>query len=77
MKMNKKRRRQIEKIRELLTDCREELNDVISEEEECLENIPESLQGSERYGESEEFLDLMNDALSNIESAVDSLEEIS
>lgn len=51
--MNKARRSDIQKIIERLEEIRDDIEAVKDEEEEAYENLPESLQESER-GESSE-----------------------
>ena len=72
--MNNKRRKEISSISSILEDAKSRLNTVIDEEQEAFDNMPESLQGSERGCESEEALDSMNDALDSIESAIEYLD---
>ena len=72
--MNNKRRKEISKISSILEDAKSRLSTVIDEEQEDFDNMPESLQGSERGCESEEALDSMNDALDSIESAIEYLD---
>lgn len=69
--MNKERRKQIDVVIEAINDFQnsfEELQQAIEEirdeEQEYLDNIPENLQSSERY-------ELAEDAVNNLESAVD------
>lgn len=71
--MNNKRRKEISKISSILEDVKFRLSVVVDEEQEAFDNMPESLQGSERGCESEEALDSMNDALDSIDSAIEYL----
>lgn len=50
------------------------LNDLKEEEEEYRDNIPENLQGSERYVKAEEACDALEEAVSSFEEAIESLE---
>lgn len=66
-----------------LEDIRDELEDTNMEEEMARDNTPESLQESDRYIESEEISDkidsaieFIENALTNIEDAADTLVEI-
>lgn len=72
--MNNKRRKEISSISSILEDAKSRLSTVIDDEQEAFDNMPESLQGSERGCESEEALDSMNDALDSIESAIEYLD---
>lgn len=51
--MNKIRRKALQEIYDKLSDLREELEAIKDEEDESRENMPENLQGSERYEQSE------------------------
>lgn len=66
--MNKDRRARIAKVQDALSDLIAELENVGDEEMEAYENLPESLQYSER-GEA------MQDAQTAVEEAKDALEE--
>ena len=62
------RRRRIEKVGAMLEELLEEITALQEEEQEAYDNLPESLQGSER-GEA------MYEAADNLASAVYSIEE--
>ena len=72
--MNKARRAKLNAIINALNDLRSDLELVHDEEQDVMDNMPESLQESERYERMEEAVDNMDDALSSLEDAVDSLE---
>ena len=67
--MNKVRRKKIQKainILEIDNDIDQALailEDVLYDEEDAYDNIPENLQGSWRAEESEEAIDALNDAI--------------
>ena len=67
--MNKSRRTRIDKLIERIDDLMSDLDLIREEEQEAYDNLPESIQDSER-GES------MYDAIDNLESAYSSLEEV-
>lgn len=73
--MNKKRRKQISDIVMELETIKSKLSSVLAEEEMVFDNMPENLQGSMRGEESEEAIDLMNDADSALDDALESLQE--
>ena len=50
------------------------VDDVIMEESDSLSNMPENLEGSDRYAEMEDNIDVLEDARSDIESAKNALE---
>lgn len=74
--MNKARRAslklaltKIETLTACIEEIKEDLQSVLDEEEEAYENLPESIQGSER-GE------LMQEYIEALEAAIDSLDEL-
>ena len=74
--MNKLRRKTLQRIFDQLSDLREEIEAVKEEEDESRENMPENLQGSERYEQSETASSNMDEAMEYITSACDSLESV-
>lgn len=66
--MNKQRRKSLDTLYTRIESLKADLEDILSEEQEAYDNLPESLQDSER-GET------MYDAIDNLESAVADLEE--
>ena len=61
--MNKIRRKAIEEIREQLEELKASLEDLQEEEEEYRDNMPDNLQGSERYEKADEAVSNMEDAV--------------
>ena len=66
--MNKQRRKALDTLYQKIEALSYELNEVLSEEQEAYDNLPEGIQDSER-GET------MYNAIDNLESALSSLEE--
>lgn len=85
--MNKERRKRIDKaIEEVnqLQEVLEELHQIVEvirdEEQEYLENIPENLQGSERYETAENAVESLENAVDwfdgvDIDELISALEE--
>lgn len=73
--MNNKRRKEISKIVSTLEEVRDRLSEVVDEEQSAFDNMPESIQGSDRGCESEEAIGYLSDALDSVESALDYLDE--
>lgn len=73
--MNNTRRKQIKNIISKLSDIKNEIDDIAVDEEDCLDNIPENLQESERYEKSEAALENLNDALDTVDELIEYLEE--
>jgi flagellar biosynthesis chaperone FliJ len=74
--MNKLRRKQLDEIIAKIQDISEELESVMNDEEEYRDNMPENLQGSEKYemadsacGSMQEAIDQLDEAITNIESS--------
>lgn len=75
--MNKQRRQLIKNNISILENIKSNLEDILSDEECYFDNMPENLQGSLRGEESEEAIDLLNDAIDNIDECINNLEDIS
>lgn len=71
--MNKVRRAQIDEIIKKINSLREDVEDIHAEEDEYLENIPESM--SNKRDVSIAMVEAMEDALDSLDAAVESLEE--
>lgn len=67
--MNKTRRNELEEINEKLADLRTQLEELLTDEQEYFDNMPENLQGSLRGEDSEQ-------AISNLECAISDLASI-
>ena len=66
--MNKARRKNIQDVVNQLEDLKSTLEDLQGEEEEYRDNIPENLQGSERYEKAEEACDTLSEAVAPADS---------
>jgi prefoldin subunit 5 len=74
--LNQSRRKRIREVITKLNDCSSNLETIKDEEDEAREGIPENLQTSELYSCSEESSDRIDEAISELQEAVDSLENI-
>lgn len=86
--MNKIRRKELAHIIEKLealdalrAEIQEELETVMDEEQEAFDNMPESLQESERGEQMQEYIDAMQYAMDDlenfdVESIMDQLQEV-
>ncbi len=72
--MNKIRRKDIGRAIALLDQAREILETVRDDEEAAFENMPESIQRSERGEAMEDYISALDDMISNLDT--DSLQEI-
>lgn len=66
--MNKQRRARIQEVVDQIGAMCQELEGLRDEEQDYMDNMPENLQGSEKYEMAEE-------AVSNLDSAIDHLTE--
>lgn len=73
--MNKQRRKQLTEAIGLIRQAAEIIADVKDEEQEALDNLPESLQESQRAEAMQGCIDLLEDAQDDLESKVNELEE--
>ena len=73
--MNKDRRNRLTKAIEQLANARTEIEAVKDEEEEALENLPESFQEGEQGEAMQQAIDLMQEAVGSLEEIESNLEE--
>ena len=73
--MNKTRRLALAAIMERLEELKADLEEVLEEEEEAKDNIPESLWGTDRYEAAEAAVDNLQEAVSYMEEVLDYIEE--
>ena len=82
--MNKSRRKRIAAVistlenagYDIIESARDEIEDILWEEEDAYDNMPENLQYSMRGEESSEAIDNLQEAVDNLEEALNSLNEI-
>lgn len=74
--MNKERRKRIEDIVSQLRDLKDEIEEVKDEERDAFENLPFSIQESERGQQIEEYANDLESAYEEIDSTISYLEEI-
>ncbi len=74
--MNKARRQQLKKWLEDMEAIKSELEMICSDEEESFDNMPEGVKASQNGMNSEEAIDIMNEAVSSIENAISVIEDI-
>lgn len=75
--MNKKRREQLQSAISLLGRASTIVNNALDQEQDCLDNMPENLQMSERCEAMENAIAHLEDAASYIEDAKSRIEEAS
>lgn len=74
--MNKDRRKRLEGIYEKLMEIYEELDAIIDEEQEAYDNMPESLQDSEKGERMYEGIDSLESARDDINNTATTIEEV-
>lgn len=74
--MNKSRRKKLGEIIDQLEYLREDLDAVSSEEREAYDNLPESLQESDRGCAMEEAADELDDICSEMEELKDRIQSV-
>ena len=72
--MNNERRDKLRGAMRKLTDVQSIVETVCDKEEDCLDNYPENLQGTERYDQTEDAVDNLNNALEKLEEAKEHIE---
>lgn len=73
--MNNRRREMLSEAGALLTKAAVIVESVRDDEQECFDNLPENLQESDRAQAMESAVDLLYDALEDISSASNLIEE--
>ncbi len=73
--MNRTRRKCLANLSELLEELRISVETLRDEEQEYMDNMPENLQGSERYEVAEAAISNLDDAMDSIGDAISSIEE--
>ena len=73
--MNRIRRKNLEDIIQKLEDIKTDLELLKDEEEEYRDNIPDNLQGSERYEKADVACDSLTLAFDSLEETVSYIED--
>lgn len=73
--MNKARRKSLQEVIDKLEGLMGDVEILQEEEEEYRDNIPENMQGSERYEQAESACDSLSEAVDSISAAIDSINE--
>lgn len=67
--MNEKRRGRLRDALNMLNSVTAIVESVCDSEQDCMDNYPENLQGTEKYERMEDAVDSLNDALEKIDDA--------
>lgn len=73
--MNNQKREKLKLARSYLSKASDIISNVLDDEQDCLDNMPENLQYSDRYERMEAAVNKLEDGLNNIEAAEECLEE--
>ena len=73
--MNNKRRDLLKLAMRALEKASDYISQALEEEQDCLDNVPESLQSSEMYEKMEAAIDNLESAIDSIDSAKESVGE--
>ena len=74
--MNKERRKRISKYLEELEFIQSEVQSIKDEEQDAYDNLPESIQLSDRGCQIEAYADALDEAYYNLQEAIDTLFDI-
>lgn len=72
--MNKARRKNLQEILDIIDRAKADLEELMGEEEEYRDNMPENLQGSERYEKAEEACDALSEAIDYLDETLSYIE---
>lgn len=74
--MNKKKRKMINELIDVLKNVSNKLSYSLDEEVMCMTNMPENLQDTEQYMMIEEAVDKLEGAVYRTEDVIESLKEV-
>lgn len=74
--MNKQRRKELTRIYNAIESLKDDLENIMCEEQESLDNMPESLQYSERGEQMTEYIESMDNTLGCLNDALDYIDEV-
>lgn len=72
--MNNKRRKELDELYEQVEDLKFKLDTIREDEETYKDNIPENLQGSERYETAEEAVEALDNAVDEFDEILNYIE---
>lgn len=72
--MDNKRRERLREVLSLLDSAADTVNAVCDKEQDCVDNYPENLQGTELFEKMENAVDSLSDAIESIFEAKESIE---
>ena len=72
-RMNGNRRKALADVADMLEEAKSKLEDILGEEEEYRDNMPENMQYGERWEKADEACDNMGEAIDELENAIASI----
>ena len=75
--MNNRQRDLLKESKTLLGRASDLISQVLEEEEDCLDNMPENLQASEKYERMENAIDKLESAIEHIDNAQEDIDDAS
>ncbi len=75
--MNNRKRDLLKKAKGFLNNASDIISRVLEEEEDCLDNMPENLQASEKYERMEDAISKLESAVEHIDNAQEDIDEAS
>lgn len=73
--MNARRRKDINSVIEKLDELKSQIEDIMQEEQDALDNLPESLQYGERGERMQSAIDALEYATDSVQEVIDNLNE--
>lgn len=73
--MNKSKREKLQRAKQMLSGALDIVEAIKDAEADALDNIPENLQGSDRFADMENAVDNLEQASENITDAIDNIGE--
>lgn len=74
--MNKERRNRLSEISDLVGDAIDQLAEIMEEEQEALDNLPESLQSSSKGEAMDEAITSMQDIMDELTTIQTDIDEL-
>lgn len=75
--MNNKKRESLKDAKMYLERASNIVSKVLDDEQDCLDNMPENLQASERYERMEAAIDKLEETIEQIDGAKENIDEAS
>lgn len=74
--MNKKQRKKLQDLCDQAEEIKQEVEMIRDDEQEKIDNLPESLQGSSKEDEYQEGINALEEVISSLEEVIDNFSEV-